>query len=76
MLIPSVRKIHNHNSHKVIGFSYCRKMGQVIPYESTLEISWLLHHKTTQSNPEANGTANLPWYFLKSNKKYNNRGGT
>lgn len=43
MLIPSVRKIHNHNSHKVIGLSYSYKMNGLIPWESTLERDWLLH---------------------------------
>nr|WP_294863777.1 hypothetical protein [uncultured Pseudogulbenkiania sp.] len=73
MLIPSVRKIHNHNSHKVIGLSYSHKMGQQIPYESTLEVDWML--QLQHQAIVANGTANRPWYFLKCNKKYNNRGG-
>lgn len=49
MLIPSVRKIHNHNSHKVIGFSYSYKMNGLIPWESTLERDWLLHLEATPS---------------------------
>lgn len=48
MLIPSVRKIHNHNSHKVIGFSFSYKMNGLIPWESTLERDWLLH---LEANP-------------------------
>nr|WP_294863778.1 TnsA endonuclease N-terminal domain-containing protein [uncultured Pseudogulbenkiania sp.] len=49
MLIPSVRKIHNHNSHKVIGFSFSYKMNGLIPWESTLERDWLLHLEATPS---------------------------
>lgn len=58
MLTPSVRKIHNHNSHKVIGFSYSHKMNGLIPWESTLERDWLLHLeanssiKTIQGQPQ------------------------
>jgi len=48
MLIPSVRKIHNHNSHKVIGLSFSYKMNGQIPWESTLERDWLLH---LEANP-------------------------
>ncbi|WP_089083295.1 TnsA endonuclease N-terminal domain-containing protein [Aquitalea magnusonii] len=43
MLIPSIRKIHNVNSSKVIGLSYSFKMAGLIPWESTLERDWLLH---------------------------------
>lgn len=58
MMLPSVRKIHNHNSHKVIGFSYSHKMNGQIQWESTLERDWLLHLegnssvKTIQSQPQ------------------------
>lgn len=58
MLIPSIRKIHNHNSDKVIGFSYSHRMNGLIPWESTLERDWLLHLeanpsvKTIQSQPQ------------------------
>ncbi|WP_374497308.1 Tn7 transposase TnsA N-terminal domain-containing protein [Vogesella indigofera] len=48
MLIPSIRKIHNINSSKVIGLSYSFKMAGLIPWESTLERDWLLH---LESNP-------------------------
>jgi hypothetical protein len=47
MLIPAVRKIHNHNSHKVIGFSYSYKMNGLIVWESPLERDWLLHLEGT-----------------------------
>lgn len=58
MLPLSVRKIHNHNSHKVIGFSYSHKMNSQIQWESTLERDWLLHLeanpliKTIKSQPQ------------------------
>lgn len=42
MLIPSVRKIHNTNSAKVIGRFFSRKMGSHLPFESTMERDWLL----------------------------------
>lgn len=48
MLIPSVRKIHNHNSNKVIGLSYSYKMNGQILWESELERDWLLH---LEANP-------------------------
>lgn len=42
MLIPSVRKIHNVNSWKVIGRSFSPKMRMSFDWESTLERDWLL----------------------------------
>lgn len=42
VLIPSVRKIHNVNSWKVIGRSFSPKMGVALDWESTLERDWLL----------------------------------
>ncbi|MCD4504173.1 Tn7 transposase TnsA N-terminal domain-containing protein [Chromobacterium piscinae] len=42
MLIPSVRKIHNRNSRKVIGFIYIPKMEGHVAWESQLEFCWLL----------------------------------
>ncbi|KPC52280.1 TnsA endonuclease N-terminal domain-containing protein [Amantichitinum ursilacus] len=42
MLIPSVRRIHNRNSRKVIGHSYSYKMEGLLTWESTLERDWLL----------------------------------
>lgn len=42
MLLPSVRKIHNVNSTKVIGDFYSHKMGGFLRFESTLERDWLL----------------------------------
>lgn len=48
MLIPSVRKIHNHNSQKVIGLSFSHKMNGLIFWESPLERDWLLQ---LEANP-------------------------
>jgi len=58
MLIPYVRKIHNINSSKVIGFSYSFKMKGQIPWESTLERDWLLHLEANLDLREIYGQPN------------------
>ncbi|MEC5207528.1 hypothetical protein QF022_002484 [Vogesella perlucida] len=55
MLIPSIRKIHNINSSKVIGLSYSFKMAGLIPWESTLERDWLLHLESNRDIREIYG---------------------
>ncbi|MFC3530909.1 TnsA endonuclease N-terminal domain-containing protein [Vogesella facilis] len=60
MLIPSVRKIHNHNSSKVIGCSYSYKMQGQIQWESTLERDWLLH---LEANPSIRDIYSQPQTF-------------
>jgi hypothetical protein len=49
MLIPSVRKIHNTRSNKVIGYSYIFKMHSLIAWESTFERDYLYH---LEANPD------------------------
>lgn len=60
MLIPSVRKIHNHNSCKVIGHSFSFKMGGLISWESTLERDWLLN---LEANPDIRTIVSQPQKF-------------
>ncbi|WP_203564209.1 TnsA endonuclease N-terminal domain-containing protein [Deefgea sp. CFH1-16] len=60
MLIPSVRKIHNHHSSKVISHIYSFKINSLITCESTLERDWLLH---LEANPDVQRIVSQPIQF-------------
>lgn len=57
MLTPSVRKIHNKNSRKVISLVYVPQVDNHVPCESQLEHRWLLQ---LTSNPSIANITSQP----------------